>query len=101
MILFASHLTYASTDQENASILDSVAGVQDHSSHDAAENTELYRTEIERLYPQYIKGDEDDRLYSGFLADYKYRKFWSQYFDRSVQYLDLYQTAIHQNNCAK
>ena len=101
MILFASHLTYASTDQENASILDSVAGVQDHSSHDTAENTELYRAEIERLYPQYIKEDEGDLLYSGFLADYKYRKFWSQYFDRSVQYLDLYQTAIHQEQLRK
>ncbi|MCX5468755.1 YncE family protein [Acinetobacter nematophilus] len=101
MILFASHLAYASTDQENASILDSVAGVQDHSSHDATDDTALYRAEVERLYPQYVKEDEGDQLYSGFLQDYQYRKFWSQYFDRSVQYLDLYQSAIQQEQLRK
>jgi hypothetical protein len=101
MILFASHLAHATTDQENASIVDSVAGVQDHSSHDATDDTALYRAEVERLYPQYIKEDEGDQLYSTFLADYQYRKFWSAYFDRSVQYLDLYQSSIQQEQLRK
>lgn len=98
MILFASHLAYASTDQENASILDSVAGVPEH---DPADDRALYRAEVERLYPQYIKEDEGDPLYSAFLADYQYRKFWSAYFDRSVQYLDLYQSSIQQEQLRK
>jgi DNA-binding beta-propeller fold protein YncE len=101
MILFASHLAYASTDQENASILDSVAGVPEHSSPDPADDRALYRAEVERLYPQYIKEDEGDQLYSTFLADYQYRKFWSAYFDRSVQYLDLYQSSIQQEQLRK
>lgn len=101
MILFASHLAYASTDQENASILDSVAGVSEHSSPDPADDRALYRAEVERLYPQYIKEDEGDQLYSTFLADYQYRKFWSAYFDRSVQYLDLYQSSIQQEQLRK
>lgn len=101
MILFASHLTYASTDQENVSILDSVAGVQDHSSSDPIDDRVLYRAEVERLYPQYIKEGEGDQLYSTFLADYQYRKFWSAYFDRSVQYLDLYQSSIQQEQLRK
>lgn len=101
MILFASHLAYASTDQENASILDSIAGVPEHSSPAPADDKELYRVEVERLYPQYIKEDEGDQLYSTFLADYQYRKFWSAYFDRSVQYLDLYQSSIQQEQLRK
>ncbi|WP_227560816.1 hypothetical protein [Acinetobacter bereziniae] len=101
MILFASHLAYASTDQENASILDSVAGVSEHSSPDPADDRALYRAEVERLYPQYIKEDEGDQLYSTFLADYQYRKFWSAYFDRSIQYLDLYQSSIQQEQLRK
>lgn len=101
MILFASHLAYASTDQENASILDSIAGVPEHSSPAPADDKELYRVEVERLYPQYIKEDEGDQLYSTFLADYQYRKFWSAYFDRSVQYLDLYQSLIQQEQLRK
>lgn len=101
MILFASHLAHASTDQENVTILDSVAGVQDHANHDATDDTALYRAEVERLYPQYVKEDEGDQLYSTFLADYQYRKFWSAYFDRSVQYLDLYQSAIQQEQLRK
>lgn len=101
MILFASHLVYASTDQENVSILDSVAGVPEHSSPDPADDRALYRAEVERLYPQYIKEDEGDQLYSTFLADYQYRKFWSAYFDRSVQYLDLYQSLIQQEQLRK
>lgn len=101
MILFASHLTYASTDQENVSILDSVAGVQEHSSSDPIDDKALYRAEVERLYPQYIKEGEGDQLYSTFLADYQYRKFWSAYFDRSVQYLDLYQSSIQQEQLRK
>ncbi|WP_287907818.1 hypothetical protein [Acinetobacter sp.] len=101
MILFASHLAHASTDQENVTILDSVAGVQDHSSHDATDDTALYRAEVERLYPQYVKEGENDQLYPGFLQDYQYRKFWSQYFDRSVQYLDLYQSAMQQEQLRK
>lgn len=101
MILFASHLAHASTDQENVTILDSVAGVQDHASHDATDDTALYRAEVERLYPQYVKEGENDQLYSGFLQDYQYRKFWSQYFDRSVQYLDLYQSAMQQEQLRK
>lgn len=101
MILFASHLAYASTDQENVSILDSVAGVPEHSSPDPADDRALYRAEVERLYPQYIKEDEGDQLYSTFLADYQYRKFWSAYFDRSVQYLDLYQSSIQQEQLRK
>lgn len=101
MILFASHLIYASTDQENVSILDSVAGVPEHSSPDPADDRALYRAEVERLYPQYIKEDEGDQLYSTFLADYQYRKFWSAYFDRSVQYLDLYQSLIQQEQLRK
>ncbi len=101
MILFASHLAYASTDQENVSILDSVAGVPEHSSPDPADDRALYRAEVERLYPQYIKEDEGDQLYSTFLADYQYRKFWSAYFDRSIQYLDLYQSSIQQEQLRK
>ncbi|BCX71911.1 hypothetical protein KTJ16_09660 [Acinetobacter bereziniae] len=101
MILFASHLAYASTDQENASILDSIAGVPEHSSPDPADDRALYRAEVERLYPQYIKEDEGDQLYSTFLADYQYRKFWSAYFDRSIQYLDLYQSSIQQEQLRK
>lgn len=101
MILFASHLAYASTDQENVSILDSVAGVPEHSSPDPADDRALYRAEVERLYPQYIKENEGDQLYSTFLADYQYRKFWSAYFDRSVQYLDLYQSSIQQEQLRK
>lgn len=101
MILFASHLVYASTDQENVSILDSVAGVPEHSSPDPADDRALYRAEVERLYPQYIKEDEGDQLYSTFLADYQYRKFWSAYFDRSIQYLDLYQSSIQQEQLRK
>ncbi|MFW1972429.1 YncE family protein [Acinetobacter bereziniae] len=101
MILFASHLVYASTDQENVSILDSVAGVPEHSSPDPADDRALYRAEVERLYPQYIKEDEGDQLYSTFLADYQYRKFWSAYFDRSVQYLALYQSSIQQEQLRK
>ena len=101
MILFASHLAYASTDQENVSILDSVAGVPEHSSPDLADDRALYRAEVERLYPQYIKEDEGDQLYSTFLADYQYRKFWSAYFDRSIQYLDLYQSSIQQEQLRK
>lgn len=101
MILFASHLAYASTDQENASILDSSAGVPEHSSPAPADDRALYRAEVERLYPQYIKEDEGDQLYSTFLADYQYRKFWSAYFDRSVQYLDLYQSLIQQEQLRK
>ncbi|MFT0692832.1 YncE family protein [Acinetobacter bereziniae] len=101
MILFASHLAYASTDQENVSILDSVAGVPEHSSPDPADDRALYRAEVERLYPQYIKEDEGDQLYSTFLADYQYRKFWSAYFDRSIQYLDLYQSSIQQGQLRK
>ncbi|WP_335960342.1 hypothetical protein [Acinetobacter bereziniae] len=101
MILFASHLAYASTDQENVSILDSVAGVPEHSSPDPADDRALYRAEVERLYPQYIKEDEGDQLYSTFLADYQYRKFWSAYFDRSIQYLDLYQSLIQQEQLRK
>ena len=101
MILFASHLTYASTDQENVSILDSVAGVQEHSSLELIDDRALYRAEVERLYPQYIKEGEGDQLYSTFLADYQYRKFWSAYFDRSVQYLDLYQSSIQQEQLRK
>ena len=101
MILFASHLAYASTDQENASILDSIAGVPEHSSPDPADDRALYRAEVERLYPQYIKEDEGDQLYSTFLADYQYRKFWSVYFDRSVQYLALYQSSIQQEQLRK
>lgn len=101
MILFASHLAYASTDQENVSILDSVAGVPEHSSPDPADDRALYRAEVERLYPQYIKEDEGDQLYSTFLADYQYRKFWSAYFDRTIQYLDLYQSSIQQEQLRK
>ncbi|WP_335956813.1 hypothetical protein [Acinetobacter bereziniae] len=101
MILFASHLAYASTDQENASILDSIAGVPEHSSPDPTDDRALYRAEVERLYPQYIKEDEGDQLYSTFLADYQYRKFWSAYFDRSVQYLALYQSSIQQEQLRK
>ncbi|MBJ9902769.1 YncE family protein [Acinetobacter bereziniae] len=101
MILFASHLAYASTDQENASILDSIAGVPEHSSPDPTDDRALYRAEVERLYPQYIKEDEGDQLYSTFLADYQYRKFWSAYFDRSIQYLDLYQSSIQQEQLRK
>ncbi len=101
MILFASHLVYASTDQENVSILDSIAGVPEHSSPDPADDRALYRAEVERLYPQYIKEDEGDQLYSTFLADYQYRKFWSAYFDRSIQYLDLYQSSIQQEQLRK
>lgn len=101
MILFASHLVYASTDQENVSILDSVAGVPEHSCPDPADDRALYRAEVERLYPQYIKEDEGDQLYSTFLADYQYRKFWSAYFDRSIQYLDLYQSSIQQEQLRK
>lgn len=101
MILFASHLAHASTDQENVTILDSVAGVQDHANHDATDDTALYRAEVERLYPQYVKEGENDQLYPGFLEDYQYRKFWSQYFDRSVQYLDLYQSAMQQEQLRK
>lgn len=101
MILFASHLAYASTDQENASILDSIAGVPEHSSPDPTDDRALYRVEVERLYPQYIKEDEGDQLYSTFLADYQYRKFWSAYFDRSIQYLDLYQSSIQQEQLRK
>ncbi|MDV8156885.1 YncE family protein [Acinetobacter bereziniae] len=101
MILFASHLVYASTDQENVSILDSVAGVPEHSSPDPADDRALYRAEVERLYPQYIKEDQGDQLYSTFLADYQYRKFWSAYFDRSIQYLDLYQSSIQQEQLRK
>ena len=101
MILFASHLTYASTDQENVSILDSVAGVQEHSSLELIDDRALYRAEVEHLYPQYIKEGEGDQLYSTFLADYQYRKFWSAYFDRSVQYLDLYQSSIQQEQLRK
>jgi hypothetical protein len=101
MILFASHLVYASTDQENVSILESVAGVPEHSSPDPADDRALYRAEVERLYPQYIKEDEGDQLYSTFLADYQYRKFWSAYFDRSIQYLDLYQSSIQQEQLRK
>ncbi|WP_151811031.1 YncE family protein [Acinetobacter bereziniae] len=101
MILFASHLAYASTDQENASILDSIAGVPEHSSPDPADDRALYRAEVERLYPQYIKEDEGDQLYSTFLADYQYRKFWSAYFDRSIQYLDLYKSSIQQEQLRK
>ncbi|MCV2443866.1 YncE family protein [Acinetobacter bereziniae] len=101
MILFASHLVYASTDQENVSILDSVAGVPEHSSPDPADDRALYRAEVERLYPQYIKEGEGDQLYSTFLADYQYRKFWSAYFDRSIQYLDLYQSSIQQEQLRK
>ncbi len=101
MILFASHLAYASSDQENVSILDSVAGVPEHSSPDPADDRALYRAEVERLYPQYIKEDEGDQLYSTFLADYQYRKFWSAYFDRSIQYLDLYQSSIQQEQLRK
>ncbi|QQC84874.1 YncE family protein [Acinetobacter bereziniae] len=101
MILFASHLAYASTDQENASILDSIAGVPEHSSPDPTDDRALYRAEVERLYPQYIKEDEGDQLYSTFLADYQYRKFWSAYFDRFIQYLDLYQSSIQQEQLRK
>ncbi|TNL51596.1 YncE family protein [Acinetobacter bereziniae] len=101
MILFASHLAYASTDQENVSILDSIAGVPEHSSPDPTDDRALYRAEVERLYPQYIKEDEGDQLYSTFLADYQYRKFWSAYFDRSIQYLDLYQSSIQQEQLRK
>ncbi|RSZ28175.1 YncE family protein [Acinetobacter bereziniae] len=101
MILFASHLAYASTDQENVSILDSIAGVSEHSSPDPTDDRALYRAEVERLYPQYIKEDEGDQLYSTFLADYQYRKFWSAYFDRSIQYLDLYQSSIQQEQLRK
>ncbi len=57
---------------------------------------ELFRAEVERLYPQYIKTDASDDRYSEFYQDYQSRAMLSRYLERAVHYLKLYQSHINQ-----
>ena len=57
---------------------------------------ELFRAEVERLYPEYIKTDASDSSYSKFYEGYQSRALFSSYVERAVHYLKLYQSRIDQ-----
>ena len=77
----------------------SAASATDHVSYineasDENEDGEQYRAEVERLYPEYVKINSDDELYSKYVDYYKNRSIYLQYFQRAQENLNNYTRAV-------
>lgn len=102
IILSIGQPCYAESEDTSASAYaDASMGEHVHSEPDAEESSQSFRADVERLYPQYFKIDADDSLYSQFVEDYKNRQFWTKYFTRSAQYLNLYKTTLSNTQARK
>lgn len=94
-ILSISSFTHAETlSQEQLNALNATIAPADYQEDEREDHSESFRTEVERLYPQYIKVDREDSLYSSFFSSYENRQVLSPYFGRSAQYLALYQSDL-------